>query len=272
MGCPCVKRDRIPSTKRPCPDFWRPWTNEASKQPCLSSVEIWKNSFNRKMIEAAAAAGHEIANHSYMHDYALSRLAIDDIRNDVRRAHVLIQEISGHAPVGFRAPGYNQSEHPSMSWRGWATNTTPAFSRRPLITQPGHRHWTVPTPKQNQSLARGRHEGVHGAARALLPKAQPALQAGKTSRKRAANSSKFPMSVAGPARLPWLGTSLALAPDRVGRLMTRSVLKQKAPAVLELHAIDFADPQDGFEGALQKSPKRPPSTGQRQTSPARSDL
>jgi hypothetical protein len=56
---------------------------------------------------------------------------------------------------------------------------------------------------------------------------------------------ELPMTVASPLRLPWLGTSLALARDPVGRLLTRGALAHDGPCVLELHAIDFMGDEDG---------------------------
>jgi peptidoglycan-N-acetylglucosamine deacetylase len=51
-------------------------------------------------------AGHEIANHSLSHDYALSRLPAEAISAEVRGGADAIERATGSRPVGFRAPGY----------------------------------------------------------------------------------------------------------------------------------------------------------------------
>ena len=54
---------------------------------------------------------------------------------------------------------------------------------------------------------------------------------------------ELPIQVAGPLRMPFIGTTLALLGASAARLLTRTVLGQ--PLVnLELHGIDFLDAQD----------------------------
>ena len=61
---------------------------------------------------------------------------------------------------------------------------------------------------------------------------------------------EIPISVAGVTRMPWLGTTLTLAPDAIGQMLTKAVLKRSAPAICKIHAIDFADAHDGFTQSL----------------------
>jgi len=60
-------------------------------------------------IGQAAAVGHEIASHSYAHDYALSRKTREEIAQDLALAERAIEDACGHRPRGFRAPGYTLS-------------------------------------------------------------------------------------------------------------------------------------------------------------------
>jgi hypothetical protein len=60
-------------------------------------------------IRRAAEAGHEVANHSLSHDYALSRLSPEAIAREVRGGAEAIAAVTGRVPVGFRAPGYTLS-------------------------------------------------------------------------------------------------------------------------------------------------------------------
>src|SRR5262249_27068870 len=58
-----------------------------------------------------ARRGFELGNHSDTHPYDLARLDRARIRDEIARAHARIAEAAGaaHAPVGFRAPGYELS-------------------------------------------------------------------------------------------------------------------------------------------------------------------
>jgi peptidoglycan-N-acetylglucosamine deacetylase len=56
-----------------------------------------------------AEAGHELANHSLSHDYALTRRAPEAIAAEVRGGAEAIRAAAGRAPTGFRAPGYTLS-------------------------------------------------------------------------------------------------------------------------------------------------------------------
>jgi hypothetical protein len=62
-----------------------------------------------RALRAAAGGGHEIASHSYAHDYALSRKTREEIAQDLALAERAIEDASGQRPRGFRAPGYTLS-------------------------------------------------------------------------------------------------------------------------------------------------------------------
>jgi polysaccharide deacetylase family protein (PEP-CTERM system associated) len=58
------------------------------------------------LVRRIAAAGHEIASHGYGHDliYALTP---DQFRADVRRSKALLEDLSGKAVRGYRAPSFS---------------------------------------------------------------------------------------------------------------------------------------------------------------------
>jgi peptidoglycan-N-acetylglucosamine deacetylase len=60
-------------------------------------------------LRSAARAGHEIASHSYAHDYALSRRTREEIAQDLTLAERAIEDACGSRPRGFRSPGYTLS-------------------------------------------------------------------------------------------------------------------------------------------------------------------
>ena len=62
---------------------------------------------NAARLRAAAAAGHEIGNHSHSHAPSLARLDPRSIEAEVRQAGDGLQQAVGEPVVGFRAPGWN---------------------------------------------------------------------------------------------------------------------------------------------------------------------
>ena len=209
-----------------------------------------ENPKHQDIIAAAAAAGHEIASHSYAHDYALSRLPTEKIQEDIRQAHVLIQNTTGSSPVGFRAPGYNQSEALFDAIEDLGYTYDSSFFPTPTYFAARATAIALYQIRQRQSRS------LIGDVREFLAPRTPFFPDRNCRFKPAKDATcarkliEIPISVASFARIPWLGTTLTLAPDSMGQLMTRSVLKKTTPAILELHAIDFADGHDGFTQAL----------------------
>jgi len=70
-----------------------------------------ENPRHQALLKSAFDEGHEIASHSYSHNYALSTLSSAEIEADLARAKGLIKDTIGKPPRGFRAPGYNQSQN-----------------------------------------------------------------------------------------------------------------------------------------------------------------
>jgi len=64
---------------------------------------------NGPALEAVAAAGHEIGNHSFRHEPWLHRYSETELDDELARAEAAIGEATGRHPVGFRGPGYSLS-------------------------------------------------------------------------------------------------------------------------------------------------------------------
>jgi hypothetical protein len=64
---------------------------------------------NREALDAIAAAGHEIGNHSFHHDPWLHLYSEQQIETDLARAEEAIERVTGQRPVGFRGPGFSLS-------------------------------------------------------------------------------------------------------------------------------------------------------------------
>jgi polysaccharide deacetylase family protein (PEP-CTERM system associated) len=58
------------------------------------------------MIRKIEGEGHEVACHSYRHEL-VSRQSPNEFRTDVRRAKAVLEDITGKAVIGFRAPNYS---------------------------------------------------------------------------------------------------------------------------------------------------------------------
>ena len=64
---------------------------------------------DRDVLRSIADAGHEIGNHSYLHEPWLHQYTRDALQADLGRAHEAIGAATGRTPVGFRGPGFSLS-------------------------------------------------------------------------------------------------------------------------------------------------------------------
>lgn len=64
---------------------------------------------NRPALQAIAAAGHEIGNHSFSHEPWLHLYSEDEISTELARAEEHIERATGVKPIGFRGPGFSLS-------------------------------------------------------------------------------------------------------------------------------------------------------------------
>jgi polysaccharide deacetylase family protein (PEP-CTERM system associated) len=66
----------------------------------------WVAEHQPKVVRSIAAAGHELACHSYAHRLVY-KMTPDEFRADTRRAVAAIEDASGVRPVAYRAPSYS---------------------------------------------------------------------------------------------------------------------------------------------------------------------
>lgn len=64
---------------------------------------------NREHLRSIAAAGHEIGNHSHLHEPWLHLYDRTRLRSELHAAHGAIAEATGIEPGGFRGPGFSLS-------------------------------------------------------------------------------------------------------------------------------------------------------------------
>jgi len=65
---------------------------------------------NGALLRAIADAGHEIGNHSFLHDPWLHLYSQNDLTTEIQKAEDHIAQATGQRPVGFRGPGYSLSQ------------------------------------------------------------------------------------------------------------------------------------------------------------------
>lgn len=205
------------------------------------------------ILREAAAAGHEIASHSYSHDYALRRRPIWEIRDDLRRAHNALERAIGVAPVGFRAPGYNIDQRilSVCAELGYLYDSS-VFPCPPYwLAKAGIMAWLRLRGRPSRS-DRTKLDTVRAPITPYRPHAVHLHRQDLSSRLPL----EIPMCVVPGVRFPVIGTSLHLLGAR-GFAALYPALRAAHPRLLnlEFHAIDFMDDRDpGTHGLRDVQP------------------
>ncbi len=207
--------------------------------------DLEEDSEGRRILGELAAAGHEIANHTYAHPYDLVRLGPAGIAEQIDRCHDLITEVCGQAPVGFRAPGYEISgpliQH--LCARGYRYDSS-AFPAIP--------YYLAKAAVMGLIRAAGRRSGSILGSPAVLaaPRGPYRPAAAAPYRRGDLPIVELPITVTPGLRLHVIGTSLVIAPTWLRRRLVSSALSTSF-FNLELHGIDLADAGgDGLPSAL----------------------
>jgi len=190
------------------------------------------------------AAGHEIGSHSLTHPYHLSRLQPIEIAHELAVSRAILQDASGQAVVGFRAPGYVLSD-----------------ALREAIVDAGHAYDSSRFPCPPYQLAKAAFIGAYqllGRPSGSLPES-PAVWLGprKPYFDRLPSGRKLlelPIGVLPGTRLPFIGTSV-IAMGIVGHMALRPVFDRSDWLNFELHGIDLTDHQsDAIPARLRTQP------------------
>ena len=64
---------------------------------------------NSDALRRIGDAGHEIANHSFMHEPWLHLYSREELESDFEKSEAAILDATGHRPTGFRGPGFSSS-------------------------------------------------------------------------------------------------------------------------------------------------------------------
>lgn len=179
----------------------------------------------------AASASHEIASHSYSHDYALSRSA--DIAADLVKCEEALAAAGIAKPRGFRAPGYTLSARllDAVRERGYLYDSS-------LLPSPPY--YGLKAAAMALYALRGRKShSILGAPGQLFARRGPHLRRGVR---------ELPVATTPVLRAPVIGTLVLAAP------WTARWGAAGGHFNLELHGIDLLDATDVPPGIAAAQP------------------
>jgi hypothetical protein len=189
----------------------------------------------RALVRDIAAAGHEVANHSFSHHYDLARRPKVEIADEIRRADDVIAAAAGVSLSGFRAPGYDISADmlEIVAGLGYVYDSSifpaPAYYAAKAAVMAGLR------------LVGRRSGAVMTDPRALLAPADPYRPSPTAPWRRGqATVIELPIAVTPGLRLPAIGTNLLLFPTPL-RAAWLERMRGRHFFNLELHGIDLVD-------------------------------
>lgn len=183
--------------------------------------------------------GCELANHSQSHDYRLSRRPQKTIQDELQATEAILQEISGHRPVGFRAPGYNISPTllETLIERGYLYDSSllpsfPYFAARAAVIG-------------LYRLQKRRSASLVGDPRAYAGPLKPYRADPQNPWKpHPEGLLELPMTAMPYLRVPIIGTSWSLLPKAIRPSLLDFTLSRLPFFHFELHAIDLLDATD----------------------------
>lgn len=201
---------------------------------------------NAAKLRAAAALGHEIANHSLDHGYDLTRHSIAEMTRQVQESARLIEDAVGVRPKGFRAPGYVMTDNLAQ-----ILAATGVYYDSSVFPCPAY--YAAKASAMALILARGRtSRSIVDHPKVLLAPRRP-YRMGKRYHLPGSGIVELPVQVTRWLRLPFIGTALTLAGPTVAKAIAHAVVGEPV-VTLELHGIDVLDAEDGLGALLPVQP------------------
>jgi len=191
----------------------------------------------RALLKEAVAAGHELGNHSFSHRYELARLSRAEIEREIGDCHQALRSLTGRAPIGFRAPGYEVSAE--------MIDVLEAFGYRydsSLFPCPAY-YLAKLAVLGKMTLFGQRSAAIVGRPLSQLAPTQPYRpDTHRPWRRGQASLVELPIGVTRRLRLPGIGTSL-LSFDRLRPLLLQGMDGQRFWN-FEMHGMDLLDIED----------------------------
>lgn len=196
---------------------------------------------NEEALRSIAEAGHEVANHSYMHEPWLHLYSDAELKADFEKSESAIIAATGVLPEGFRGPGFSSSAavREMLVARGYAYDA----SLFPTVIGPVARAYFMLNSKGLSKQEKQRRAGLYGRLGDVLSPLRPY--------EIAMGLPEVPVTTMPFTRLPiHLSYLLFLTQvsEGLARLYWRSALALcrvagVAPSLL-LHPTDFLDHAD----------------------------
>ena len=195
-------------------------------------------------LREAHASGIEVGNHSFSHDYALTRRSPESIREELVRGEEAILAATGTRPVGFRAPGYtlNAALYAATAARGYLYGSS---------TFPALPYYGAKAAVMGALALAGRpSRSILDTPRVLLaPRTPYRPDPAQPYRRGTGAVLELPMTVTPGVRLPFIGTFAATLPLPAVHAAWRAC-QGYALFNFELHAVDVLDAADGIPPEL----------------------
>jgi len=187
----------------------------------------------------ARTRGHEIANHTLDHRYDLVRLGREAIRAQILGGIEAIEKATGERPLGFRAPGYTITDEvfDVLGELGVTYDSS-------VFPCPAY-YCAKATVIGGMSLFGRTSRSIVDTPYVLCAPTAP-YKIGRPYWHSGVGMLELPIQVTDGLRLPFIGTTVALAGVARARLLASMCVG--APLInLELHGIDVLDAADGLE-------------------------
>jgi len=186
--------------------------------------------------------GHEIANHSYSHNYSFSLMSEPEILKDLEDNHKFIESELGYECRGFRSPGYNSSKGVVTALKNmnyvYDSSLFPSFVYN-------FAKWLIIKKKKFGGL---HSSSIINSFSDSFASTKPAfIESYITERKNDSGLVELPLTTLFyPLGIPLIGTSINTFPEFILDLMLR-ISRLKDFVNIEMHAIDLCDISDGDE-------------------------
>jgi hypothetical protein len=201
---------------------------------------------NVEALRRFVADGHEIGNHSLDHLYDLTRREETEQARQIEVANQRLSAALGVRPSGFRAPGYTVTDRllDAIQACGMSYDSS-VFPCPPYYAAKAARLLSMKFGGQ-------RSRAILDTPRVLRSPTTP-YRVGRPYWTRGTGLLELPIQVAGPLRVPFIGTTIAMLGPSAARLLTRSLVG--TPFVnVELHGIDFLEASDVPKALLAAQP------------------
>jgi peptidoglycan/xylan/chitin deacetylase (PgdA/CDA1 family) len=195
----------------------------------------------------AVDAGHEIGNHSWHHRYDLIHMAPGERLAEVDEARKRLQDASGTAVEGFRAPGYNITA--DLLRDVVAAGHTYDSSHFPCVP-----YYTAKAAVMGMMRLRGRRSQSVLVPPAFLtgPRNPYRIDEDRPYR-RGSGLQEYPISLA--AGVPLIGTAFTALGRRASLAAVAVGLRLNRHLTLEFHAADLLSlKDDGLDPQLAVQP------------------